>query len=298
MTNSPPPGLRQMFPNEEAPGRWIEKDGISVWQGETDWLGRHGVALVHMSHGRPIAAWGVSSDEGRLGDAELVGSECWRFWLDGSATMGTLTILPTECRVIPIADAPFSPKNAFEKDLWGHTDFRAMLRRSSFIGAAAEFLDGAVLREDGADHGRLRYDGGEASALLSRLRGWGDAAMDMSRPMFAFEAHHGVIFEEILEDLGWHALTPEEFALDHARALRLLDDIETTPVGTVPIESRPTVFMLKAFSKDEGDGAPTARLRRAMLDGRCSVEQHRRLMDLLDVEGERVWADLSSLHGI
>jgi len=296
MLPTPPAGLARLTTDQNPPGRWLSGNGAESWEGEPHWLVTAGESLLLSSYGRYVAGWDVALPDGRRGTAELVGADCWRLWAAGRAVLGAISVEAGDCVLHPNDSPPYRPSSAFEAALWADVDFRALVRRPPFIGAACAYVASRAFRPDGADAGRFMMTLSEVAAMFSRMRGWGDAVVDVTRPAFAFEPQHTVLFEEILENAGWHALTPEEYALDHARALRLLDEVEAVPLASVAPSERPQVMPIAAFDPEGGAVGPVARMQRAVADARCDAEVYRTFMSLLDIGDERLHADLNALR--
>lgn len=276
------------------PGEWRDIEAVGEqWEGTTDWITEHGPSQVLWSYGRPTTAWNVELPDGRFASAEVVAIDCWRLWVDGVSMLGEVTISEGRCTALVHEKEQYSPPSeGLEADLWSSRDFRAMLRKTSFIGATHAYLSCNAFRMDMTDIGRFRMSSQEASVMLSRMRGWGTARLDTRHAWFSFPPYHTVVFEEILEDIGWHALTPEEYAVDHARALQLLDRIETRRKGFVADQDRPNIFQLQSFSRKEGAFSPAMRMLSAIREGRCEQADLDVFFKLIDHHDQRIGADL------
>jgi len=295
MTNMIPSDLFLLPVGDTPPGRWISHEDRQVWHGPTRWLEQRKGATILYDHGAPSKAWGVHLKNGNSGEAEKISAYNWRFQSGTDVMVG---VLDMETMIFHEVISRYEPPTiGLEADIWSHIDFRALLRKRPFMAASFSYLTSNAFRRDTMDHGRVRFSPDETSAMLSRMRGWGDAAMSFDDPSFEYHPHHLIMFEEILEDVSWHALTPEEFALDHIKALKILDRLDAVPAGHVPVSQQPKALHFRALTIDGGKESISPRLRRAINEGRCSNDDMNEIIDLIDFDDERMLADLDALRG-
>lgn len=295
MHRQPPSDLPIHAKDTDTPGRWVRKGGFETWEGARQWLTQDEDVVLLWDHGRPVHAWTVAGPGGRVGDAERISPYAWRFCSEDHVSLGTLS---TDLKRIVAVEHHYSPPaDGLEQALWQDRDMRALVRLRPFMKASAVYLHEHAFRPDRKDSGRETFTWEQATAMLSRMRGWGDAPLDMEAPSFAFKDHHAVMFEEVLERVRWHALTPEEFAIDHGRARRLLDEIDGRPIHSVARSERPVSLPLRALSVDGGGNSLSPRLLKAIEEGRCDRETVDLISKMIDYDDERLLADPEFVRG-
>lgn len=295
MHRQPPSDISIHAKDADPPGKWVRKGGFEAWDGDRNWLTHDDDIVLLWDHGSPVHAWNVLGPGDRVGDAERISPYAWRFCAGDHVSVGALS---TDLRRIVAIDHHYSPpSNGLEQALWQDRDMRALVRLKPFMKAAASYLFEHAFRADSKDAGREVFTFDQATAMLSRMRGWGDAPLDMDDDRFAFGAHHTVMFEEVLERVHWHALTPEEYAIDHGRARRLLDELDERPIGSVPRSDRPLSLPLRALSVEGGTNSLSPRLLKAIEEGRGDRNSVSRIAEMIDYDDERLLADPGFVRG-
>lgn len=298
------PELRVLQGGEPAPGKWVKdsKSKTSQWSGMVSWLTEHGDAAIEWTLGKPQRIWNARSPDGAVVSFCEVSSpndpDLWRRpnpsgrgYIAGAVEIKTDGIAFTDHpSTTPELPAPDPDRLGACLALDGQ--FLMRIQDDEFAAAVNEYLRNREFRRDATSEGRWALTWRSIGGLVADLRGIGESYLDFYLGDRQFRPEHTVEFEEMLERMGWHALTPEEYARDHQVSIAILYEVELRPEGSVPTEERPRIYRLEPARKARDDGGLVSRMHRAARQGRVTEAEFDRFFSHLDLDNERTGADV------
>lgn len=310
VTAHAPSDLYILAKGQPKPGGYVDKNETqtSTWSGVVSWGTIHGSATVKWVLGHAHGIWGAVRPDGTVVDyceiSSPYGSASWRFKNeDGrSYTHGTVKITDDGVTFTAVDGLPvYSPgtrPDSLEAALAADPIFIGRLQDDAFAYAANDYLSDRIFRRDTASEGRWSMTPRQIAKMIADMRGLGETYVDFYRFSGPFSAKHTVEFEETLERIGWHVLVPEEYAVDHASALKLLANAEARASGSVEAADRPKIYKLMSARAARRAADPINRMHVAASEGRVDQSEFAAFFDLFDYDGERAGADLPrEAHG-
>lgn len=288
-------------------GEWKNSGtGSSTWVGEMAWLTCHGKASLKFVLGKPFAVYDVALPDGSRApycEVDLSSAGLWRIRAEPGPgyRVGTVEIGETEITFTPVPqplakiDLPSGNRADLAFCLSTDAECRRQVGDLAVAHALYHYLCNRSFRRDLSESDRWSLSWRSIGQLVASMRDIGENYTDFYLADGDFAAEHTVIVEEMLERLGWHAMTPEDFAADHVKALAILQMVEARPANSVAPSARAMVYRF-ARSEDQPHGAdPASRMHRACAEGRASQAESDHFFDLADLLNERAGADLGSL---
>lgn len=290
-----PDNIVTLNAEDELPGRWVDSEtGGQVWQGESHWLTRAGQSTLEWVLGKPHRVWHADGPDGPVYAVSVPPhGTLWRIRTDDGYRFGTLSLTSSGCRFVPAETPEYQPEHGgLEAALWDHAPFRERINTDSFAEAVNHYLRNKEFRQDLSDTGRWALSWRTIGGMIASMRNKGEIYLD-----FYLDIDHGPIsdneilaFEEMLEAVGWHDLTPEEYAIDHGKALTLLGEVENRVPNTILEADRPRVLGIRPGNPPEGHD-PISRMHRASSEGKVSQSEFNSFFNLVDLDHQRLGAD-------
>lgn len=300
LMSTDPSQLHILAPGEPKPGAYVRSSELGmVWSGAVSWGTRHGDATIHWLLGKMHGIWNARRPDGQtVHYCEVVApyeDSSWRYLNadERSFTHGTISV--SEQGVIFTAregvdTLPVHRPDDLESVLARDLAFLSLLRSNDqFAHATYAYLTNRIFRRDDASEGRWQMSWRMLAGMIARMRGLGETYIDFYVTNGSFLDEHTLAFEEVLERLGWHALLPEEYADDHAKAMAVLQRAEDRPAGTIAADERPKVIPLVPRSASNKTD-PVTRMHRMAAQGRVSQDDFTAFFDLYDLANERAGA--------
>jgi len=289
-----PEGLPFLDPEGLFPGGWVEDArGLRTWQGETAWLTRHGDAVVHWLLGKPHSVYGAVLPGGERIDLcetwSPARTDYWRRpYPSGKGYVTGLLKISDDGVVFtdaPLPDRDLEMYDGLAEAMADHPRARELFLDDRFAGAANDYFRNAGFRRDGADDPAWSISFRGIGRVIAEIRGIGESYVDFYLGEHEYDEADEARVVAFLEELGWHRMTPEEEAADHAAALALLAEVEARVEGSVPEADRPEPVK---FLKEPGDGArPSMRLHRAANEGKVTRAEKDAFFARVDITRDR-----------
>lgn len=179
-------------------------------------------------------------------------------------------------------------------DILAHPGSMEMFRDDAFAGAFNEYLRNASFRKDGTEDPGWSASFRAIGDILGQIRGLGE-------PYIVFYLHSPPFTEEdtarveaFLTSIGWHRMSKEEVATDHAKALALLEEVEARATGTVPVDQR--IGLVTDRDKVARPESAAGRMHLADFDGKATIEEHHRFFSLYDFDLDRAIQETAEQH--
>ena len=282
------------------PGGWKldEESGYRVWKGEMNWVTLHGDAKVRWMLGSPMAAFGAMlRDGGRIERVETFSPAHKDWWRRPNQTgdgyvSGRLSI---EQHGVVFTDEPMPEvkgRGGLEDDIEAHPKGVELLRDDGFAGALNEYMKNKDFRRDGESDGKWGLSFRSIAGMIAEIRGIGESYTDF----YPWGVDHTETdtrrVEAFIAELGWHAMTSEEIAADHSKAMEMLEEIEKRDEGVVPKSERVGIDYESRPRRDRGK--PSDRMHAASASGRATAEEHNRFFSLYDSETDMMTVEEAS----
>lgn len=231
-----------------SPGRWVTDPAteISHWQGHVSWITQCGQSTVRWFMGTMISAWNVRSDDGKTVpmvtlDPPYDGKSWQRIDENGTLKTGWLELTDTGISFHDHTTSSQRPSAGLVDILAADGEFRIKLSEKTFADTVCAYLAENTFRRVGDDD-RVTFGARMAEDFILSV---GGATADRRNR----DVHAMVAFEEILEDTGWHAMTPEEIEDDCHAAADLLLEIEKRTDGEIAEDLRANVIPMRGITE-------------------------------------------------
>lgn len=165
-------------------------------------------------------------------------------------------------------------------DIMAHPGAVELFRDDAFAGAFNEYLRNAGFRKDGTNDPAWSASFRAIGDIIGGIRGLGEpyVVFYLTSPPYTKEDTARV--ETFLASIGWHRLSEQEIAADHAKAMALLEELEARPVGVVPLDQR--IGLSTERDKVARPQSLSGRMHIASIDGQATAEEHHRFFALYD----------------